>query len=418
MTALSVQGSVIPGFSIKTLGPAKGFLTSVAVDSKGIIYYTTQDGGVFRLNPPSPGHSPWTSVPITRISTVATGNAGLLGMALRDDSTAAIHYTTPVAPTGFESTLVRAEVVSWIDLQSGKETLLHTFIDNVDAPDAGVSSEHHGGNPAVAPDGSIFVGIGDLYVPPLVTTPGWTAGRVFQVFPDGSAREFASGFRNPYDLVWDDAHKRLIVPDNGKAFYDHRTPDEPDDEINVIHAGDNAGWPSTSGNAPPCSGCTPPLYVFPTVIAPTGIVALSGRNPILQRGYLLCGFISKEIYYLENIDERPLPTPIAIIKGEPSVIVDVAEGGTGNIIFATPNTIYELKVPVRGDCNGDGLVNADDLTALMAQLAAGSRSLASTLTTTPPGSFGCDVDGDGSVTSNDVAVLISRLHRTRSVRGR
>ena len=417
--AVDARGSVLPGFSINTLGSTTGFVTSLAADSKGTIYYTTQDGAIFRFEPPAAGDGLWQSVPVARVTTRATGDSGLLGMALPDDQTAVVHYTTPIPGAGEGSNSVRADVISWIDLRSGRETVLHTFDCDISVPERGASAEHHGGNPTVAPDGSVFVGIGDYNVGILAKLPGWNAGRIFQVFPDGTAREFAKGFRNPFDLAWDDTHQRVIVSDNGSAQSAKSPPDIPDDEINIIHAGDDAGWPDTSGNAPPCPGCTPPVYVFPTVIAPTGLAALSGRNPILQHGYLLTGFVSKAIYYIPDIDVRPLPPPIAIVKGEPTVMIDVVESGNGDIIFATPKTIYKLNVPARGDCNGDGLVDLADLTALMAQLAAGTHSVSAVLNTTPPGTFGCDVDGDGAITSADVAALMNRLHlRSRSVRRR
>ncbi len=409
LLAISAHSSVLPGFSIKTLGTTAGFVTSLAADSQGTLYYTTQDGRIFRFEPPAGVEGPWQSTLVARVITVALSDSGLLGMSLRDDQTAVVHYTRPnLSVNRFGDVL--ADVVSWIDLRSGKETILHSFDANVAVPEQGEPAEHHGGNPTVAPDGSVFVGIGDYNVGLLVLLPGWHAGRVFQIFPDGSAREFARGFRNPFDIAWDDAHQRLIVPDNGVGR---------DDEINIIHSGDDAGWPNTAGNAPPCEGCTPPVYVFPTVVAPTGLVALKGRNPILQSGYLLTGFVTKTIYYIPDIDARPLPAPIPIVKGEPGVMIDIAEGGNGELVFATPKTIYRLNEPARGDCNGDGLVNLQDLSALAAQLAAGTQTLASVLTTTPPGSFGCDADGDGSITSADTAALMATLHlRLRSVRRR
>ena len=415
LSALNVCGSVLPGFSIRALGTTSGFVTSLAADSKGTIYYTTQDGGLFRFER-SETTGTFQSTLLARVNTVAISDSGLLGMALRDDSTAAVHYTIPNNnPNRFGDVL--ADVVSWVDLRSGQETVLHTFACDLDVPARGESAEHHGGNPSIGPNGSVFVGIGDYNIGLLVTIPGWNAGRIFQILPDGSAREFAKGFRNPYDLSWDSEGQRLIAPDNGPSRAANVPPDIPDDEINVIHFGDDAGWPDTYGNRPPVAGATPPLYVFPMVIAPTGIVHLGGRNSILHRGYLLGGFSTKAIYYIPDIDARPLPPPIEILRAGPSVTIDLAESGTGEIFFATPKTIYKLEVPQRGDCNGDGLVNTDDLTALMAQLSAGSRTLPSVLTTTPPGTFGCDVDGDGLITSADVTALFARLHpRNRSVR--
>src|SRR5437870_1136793 len=132
-------GAALPGFGVRLVGTAAGFASAVAVDSRGVIYYTTTKGDLFRL----------------------------------DDG----------APT-----------------------------------------------------------------------------------PDGSVQQFARGFRNPFDVAWDAAKQRLIVPDNG---------DIADDEINIVHLGDDCGWPYTMGDGPVIDGTTRPVYVFPTVVAPTGFTALS-----------------------------------------------------------------------------------------------------------------------------------------------
>lgn len=417
LLALSANAAVLPGFSVTPLGPTAGFLTSLVADSRGTIAYTTLDGGIYRFQLGADGK--YQSVLLARVDTVAIGNSGLLGMALRDDQTAAVHYTAPNRGANREILPTLADVVSSIDLRTGRETVLHTFPGNNDQPAASTYDEHHGGNPTVAPDGSIFVAIGDYGVSDLAAQPRWNAGRVFQVFPDGTAREYAKGFRNPFDLAWDSLHKALIVPDNGNSRATTVPPETPDDEINVIHFGDDAGWPYTSGHGAPVAGATPPVYVFPNTIAPTGMVALDGRNPILQHGILLCGFVTKAIYYVPDISVRPMPPPIALVKGETSILIDVTEGGTGEIFFATPMMIYRLNVPERGDCNGDGLVNMGDVAAVMAQLGAGSHEISDVLKTAPPGTFGCDVNGDGIIDGTDVAALMNQLHlRTRAAQRR
>ena len=226
--AVSAQGA-LPGFRAQSLGATAGFASSIAVDSRGSIYYTTTDGNLFRF-------VDGQSTVVSHLNTIAGGNSGLLGMALRDDRTAVVHYTTPGQT---------ADVISLIDLPTGSETILDSFICDKDMPQRGSSTEHHGGNPTVGADGSIFVGIGDYGSDQLAADPAWNAGKVFRISPDGSAQQFARGFRNPFDLAWDAARQRLIVPDNGVLF---------DDEINIVHEGDFCGWPFTMGNGPPIAG--------------------------------------------------------------------------------------------------------------------------------------------------------------------
>lgn len=387
-------GAALPGFGVRLAANTAGFTTSVVVDSKGVVYYTTQQGNVFRLDDAG------QSALLAHVDTVKTGNSGLLGMALRDDKTAIVHYTTANQV---------ADVVSSIDLDSGAETVIHSFYADIDVPSRGSSPEHHGGNPSIAADGSIFLPIGDYGGFVVATLPDWNGGKIFRIFPDGSVQQFARGFRNPFDVAWDAANQRLIAPDNG---------DIADDEINIVHLGDDCGWPHTMGDdGPVIPGTVRPVYTFPNIVAPTGLTALSGRNPILQHGYLLGGFVTKAIYYIADIDH---PAPIALIQGETTPIIDVAEGPNGEIYFCTATAIYRLNVPLRGDCNGDGIVDVADIDALEKELADGGTAGEATTNAQNgkfAGTWGCDVNGDGVIDARDLDALIAIVKpRVRAVR--
>ena len=389
----SAQAAALPGFGVQLVSATAGFASSIAIDSHHTIYYTTTNGNVFRF-------SDGANQLVTHVNTVAEGDSGLLGMALRDDNTAIVHYTTPHET---------ADVISAIDLRTGTETVLQSFVCDKDMPQRGSPPEHHGGNPIVAGDGSIFVGIGDYGGRAIAAMPEWNGGKIFRIFPDGSAQQFARGFRNPFDLSWDSQKQRLILTDNG---------DLADDEINIVHLGDFCGWPYTMGDAPVFDGAVGPVYVFPTIVAPTGLLAVSGHNSMFPRGYLLGAFVSKAIYYIPDIDARPLPDPIPVIRGDAGFVIDIAEAPNGDIYFVSGPAIYRLIAPQRGDCNGDGAVDAGDIAALLQELLDGNPQPATAAQTGAyPGSWGCDANGDGVIDSRDLTALISMISpRLRAVR--
>jgi len=153
-----------------------------AVDSQGTIYYSIKSGDIVRA-----GAMP---VVVAHVPTVANGNSGLIGLALRDDHTAIVHYTTPRQTY---------DVVSAVDLDTGMETEIHRFATDRDFPERGASTEHHGGNLTIAPDGSIFLAIGDYGVGIIAAELDWNGGKVWRIDPDGTAVQFAHGFRNPFD---------------------------------------------------------------------------------------------------------------------------------------------------------------------------------------------------------------------------
>ena len=285
--------------------------------------------------------------------------------------------------------------------------MVHTFWADVTAPGGTSSPEHHGGNPTIGPDGSIFVGIGDYGTYFMAPLPEWNGGKVFRIYPDGTVQQFARGFRNPFDLAWDDAHQRLIVPDNGDAV---------DDEINIVHLGDFDGWPYTVGKGAQIDGSIAPAYVFPTVIAPTGITAVHGSY--FPRGYLLSAFVARGIFYIPDVDASPFPDPIPVITGVTDPIIDVTEAPNGDVFFVTGAAIYQLVVPLRGDCNGDGVLDTSDITALAAELADGNPQPAiGAQNGAHAGSWGCDVNTDGVIDSRDMTALLGMvIHRSRAVR--
>jgi len=387
--------SALPGFRVQLVGSTAGFASSIALDSRGTIYYTTTAGNLFRI---ADGNSRL----VAHVTTDPIGDSGLLGMSLLDDRTAAVHYTTPGQAY---------DVVSKIDLIDGSETVLQRFVGDLSLPGRDVPAEHHGGNPSVAADGSIFVGIGDYGGGQIAALPEWNAGKVFRIYPDGHAEQFARGFRNPFDMVWDAPHDRLILSDNGPAV---------DDEINIVTAGGNYGWPYTAGTNPAIAGDVPPVYVFPQVVAPTGMLGLNGRNAVLQHGYLIGSFVTKAIYYVPDVDARPFSDPIPLIQGETGFIIDVTQSSAGDVYFVTGNAVYRLLTPERGDCNGDGKVDGKDLAALMLELADGAPHAAiDAQKGAYAGSWGCDVNGDGLIDWRDVAPLLAMMgNRTRPLRSR
>jgi len=320
-TTTSAFGSAMPGVRAEMLGATAGFASSIAVDSHRNIYYTTTSGSLFRFDPATK-----QSVLIAQVDTVGIGDSGLLGMALLDDQTAAVHYTAPGQTY---------DVISRIDLTTGEETLLHRFVADITLPGRSTSAEHHGGNPSVAADGSIFVGIGDYGGGLIASIPEWNGGKIWRIYPDGRAEQFARGVRNPFDMAFDTTRQRLFLPDNGAAV---------DDELNLITFGAYCGWPFTAGKGPAVEGGTAPLYVFPRIVAPTGVTQLSGRNRMFRTGYLIGAFVSKAIYWIPDVDVRPLPDPIPLIQGETSFVIDVTEGMDGEIYFTTGNAIYHLAI--------------------------------------------------------------------------
>ncbi len=387
--AVGVGADTLPGFRVETLASVPGFVSSVVTDSRGVVYCTTTDGWIHRIDGT-------TSVPVASVPTHAGGNGGLLGMAMLDDSTAVVHYTT------WEGSLVLDDVIAEVLLSDGALHVLKAFPGDIEFRERGVSDEHHGGNPTVAADGSIFVGIGEYGVYAPAQDPKWNGGKIWKLDRNGNATQFARGVRNPYDLAWDPRLGRLVFSDNGK---------EAGDEIHVIDAGANCGWPESYGNQPPFNGSVSPVYVWPNTVAPTGLARLSGLDPLMGFGYLSGAFVTRALYYFENIGATPVAAPIAIVNNFDRFIIDVTEGPSGEIYFVSAmgnaSAVHRLRVPARGDCNGDGLTDARDILPTMQEIDDGDgEARVDAQNGGYRGSWGCDANADDVIDSHDLDALV------------
>lgn len=406
LLAATAGAATLPGFRVETLVRAPGFVSSVVSDPRGTIFFSTTNGWIYRVDGTQ-------ATPIIHLPTHSGGNGGLLGMALLDDQAAAVHYTT--WDSSDAQAKVLDDVIARVDLIDGAVTVLHSFVGDINRRANGVSSEHHGGNLTIAPDGSIFVGIGEYGGHIIAQEREWNGGKIWRIDRDGIATQWSLGMRNPYDLAWDPELQRIVAADNG---------DEGGDEIHIINEGDNCGWPLTYGGNPPVEGAIAPAYVFPQTVAPTGVVRLDGANPLLRRGYLVGGFVTRALYYFPSMN-APIAEPVAVVDAFPEMVIDVTQTADGDILFATASgagtAIHQLHPPLLGDCNADGLTDYRDVYPLMREIAdddaTDHHAMVDAQAGSYAGSWGCDANADGLIDSRDMAALGVLLHgRRRAVR--
>lgn len=389
LVATSGWADFLPGFGLEQLSSPKGFPSSIAFDADGVLHYTTTDGGIFR-------HEDGEDLEVARVDSANEGNAAFLGMAFAPDGTAVVHYV---------SADMTADVVSRIELSSGEETILA----RLDCNPGGIiacNTEHHGGNPDVTSDGTIFFGIGDqgrLHFAQLDDSP---AGKMYRIDPDGTVEVWAKGFRNPFDLAWDERYGRIIAEDNGASGNS--------DEIVFVQPGENHGWPLTMGNEPPVEGMTPPVFVFVERTAPTGLVLTNAQTGWFRQGLLVTSFVTRALYYFPSFDEHSVEDPVVIFADETTPLIDVRQAPDGEIYLAAAYGLYRLITPRPGDADGDGEITLADYNALQEELndtGSGTRTIHAHEGTFRA-SWGADVDQNGEIDSADLTEL-ARLLSTR-----
>lgn len=387
LMAAQASAEILPGFALEQIVAPNGFLTSIAFDDNEVLHFTTADGGIWRYD----NHE---QLEIGRVVTAVGGNAALLGMAFASDGTIIVHYVAED---------MSADVISRIDPATGAETVLARL--TCPFGDA-CPTEHHGGNPAVADDGSIYVAVGDWGLLHLAQRDDLDTAKIFRIDPDGIVTTYAKGFRNPFDLSWDPTWERIIASDNGIAV--------GDDELVFVREGENHGWPLTMGHMPPLEGMTPPVYVFPERTAPTGLMITDSDTGWFRKGVLVTSFVTRALYYFPDYDETSVVPPVEILRDETTALIDVRQTVDGEVYLASAFAIYRLAVPLPGDVNGDGEVDRSDHDALVEELADASGGLTALAQEgTHRASWGADVDQNGIIDEDDLALLSRMLTERR-----
>jgi glucose/arabinose dehydrogenase len=213
-------------------------------------------GGIVRI--PRGGGKPRSVMRVPGVVHTSGGEQGLLGLAVspRYDVD---HYVYAYYTTARDNRIARFRLGS----KSVKPILTRLR--------AGVI--HDGGRIAFGPDGKLYAGVGEAGVPGLAQDPHSRNGKILRMDPDGRNVEiYSSGHRNVQGLAWDQ-QGRLWASEFGQNRFD---------EVNLVHKGDNGGWPAVEGIGDTAGG----KYTNPKVTWRTDRASPSGAAIIGNTLYL------------------------------------------------------------------------------------------------------------------------------------
>lgn len=145
------------------------------------------------------------------------------------------------------------------------------------------AANHDGGRMAIGPDKLLYVTTGDAQQRELAQDLNSLAGKILRLTLDGKipadnplrdSYVYSYGHRNPQGLVWNE---------EGIMFNtEHGPSGDPGghDEINMIEAGANYGWPDIYGDAEKEGMKTPIYHTGEKAIAPSG-ATIDANNRLL-----------------------------------------------------------------------------------------------------------------------------------------
>ena len=202
---------------------------------------------------------------VADITVKQVGEGGLLGITIHPDFTKN-HYVY-LYYTYSENGQMYNKVVRF-EYQPPK------FIENkIIADRIPSSSNHNGGRIKFGPDGYLYISTGDAENPSQAQNTNTLGGKILRVTSDGKAAPgnpfntliYSYGHRNVQGLAWDN-QGRLWATEHGRSGALSGL-----DELNLIEAGKNYGWPIIQGDETKPGMTTPKINSGPNYTwAPSG----------------------------------------------------------------------------------------------------------------------------------------------------
>lgn len=209
------------------------------------------------------------------------------------------------------------------------------------------ASVHAGGALRVGPDGKLYLTSGDAGDPGQAQRPATTRGKILRYELDGTVPEdnpdpdspvWARGMRNPQGLAWTTGGALLAI-DHGPTGLETEAFRTDFDELNVVHPGDNLGWPMVAG-ASTGGGLTSPIHEWPTAIAPAGLAVLRGSGGTWAGNALVSGLRGTTLERIVLDGEGPSPVSScreALFHTQLGRIRMVREAPDGTVWVGTSN---------------------------------------------------------------------------------
>ena len=293
------------------------------------------------------------SRPVEGVPTVfARSQAGLMDVILARDfaqsGTIFFCYAEPVAGGG-RIAVARARLEQ---SDTPRLTGVTPIFHQKGSPSSGLNI---GCRMAQAPDGNLFVTLGDHFAPKEdAQTLDNHIGKIVRITPDGKAPAdnpfvgkpnalpeiWAYGLRNPQGLGFNPADGQLWEQEHGPMG---------GDEINVMAKGANYGWPAVSfgrnydgtpvgtGKAH-MEGVTDPVWHWTPSIAPSGMAFYTGDLFPAWRGSLFNGALKFQLLSrLEMKNGKPVKEE-RMLQELGERIRDVRQGPDGALYLTTDNS--------------------------------------------------------------------------------
>ncbi|MFN8471144.1 MAG: PQQ-dependent sugar dehydrogenase [Anaerolineae bacterium] len=319
--------------SIETVATGLDTPWAIAFAPDGRMFVTERPGRIRIVKDGQLLPDPWITLDV-----LESGESGLLGIALDPQFAQNGYVYVAYTVARFQNRLVRLRE----DPATGKGVIDKVLIDSALA-----ASNHDGGRVKFGPDGKLYWTMGDAQNGANAQNPSSLNGKILRLNPDGSipadnpfpnSYVYSMGHRNPQGLAWQPGTGRLYETEHGPSGGQGAEAGGGRDEVNLIEAGANYGWPLITGDQTR-EGLVTPLINSGTqeTWAPSGATFVSqGR---WAGSLLFAGLRGQTLYRatLDPNDPRKVTGLERLLSGQYGRLRDVVEGPDGAIYVTTSN---------------------------------------------------------------------------------
>ena len=289
------------------------------------------------------------SAPLATIADVeSTGETGLMGLALAPDySSSRLLYLS----YAYRGASPRVRVEQYRD-EGTRIVRTRMIVEGIPA-----AQFHAGCRLRFGPDGKLYVTTGDATERALAQKMDSLAGKTLRLNPDGSIPPdnpfrgspiFSLGHRNSQGLDWQPGSGLQFQTEHGPSGFDGPGGG---DEVNIVEAGKNYGWPIIH-HRQTRPGLVSPLLEFTPAIAPSG--ASFARGPALPSfagDFFFAALRGERLVRVRFAPQDPRRVAFVedLFTGEYGRLREVMSGPDGALYVSTSNRDGRGRVREKDD---------------------------------------------------------------------